>query len=410
MSGYTDDLTGLLREDRGLPGRYFTDEGILQFERARLFERGWMCIGQSADVPRKGDLYPVSILGIPLLMVRDGEALRVFHNVCRHRGAMLVEAAAHGGPRIVCRYHGWGYRLSGDLASTPHVGGPGAHACATLEGRSMGLRPVRSAEWAGHVFVNLSGTAPEFSEWIGPAAARFAKVPWEDLRLDPALGRSLQIEANWKIVCENFVESYHLPTVHPELNSVNPMAAHYQILGGHSYLGQGGSAYEGQAIADGSLPVMHGLGGYSSYESLLIAPNLILGPLPDSTFSIIILPLSAERTAERLNFYFVGAEALQPKYAAARAKSADFIGRVNAEDVGIVESVQRGRRSPAFDGGHFARGQETTSLHFQKIIAAALLSDEHQRPQDLVELATHDINRQEPSTAAPPAEVPPRAS
>jgi choline monooxygenase len=84
---------------------------------------------------------------------------------------------------------------------------------------------------------------------------------------------------------------------------------------------------------------------------------------------------------------------MQPQHEAARLKSAEFIARVNTEDVGIVESVQRGRRSPAFDGGLFAPGQETTSLHFQKMVAAALLSDARQRPQEIIELETRDINR-----------------
>lgn len=394
MSGYTEDLIRLLRENRGLPGACFTDESFLHLERARLFERGWMCIGLSTDVAQKGDLFPVTVLGIPLLMVREGERLRVFHNVCRHRGAMLVETKAHAGPRIVCPYHGWSYRLNGELAATPHVGGPGLHSCEGLEGNTLGLRSVRSAEWAGHVFVNLSGTAPEFSEWIQPVAARFGAVAWDELRCDRALERRLEVAANWKIVCENFVESYHLPTVHPELNSVNPMAAHYQILGGHSYLGQGGSAYEGEAIADAALPLMPGASGYSSYESLIVFPNLILGPLPDMTFSIVILPSSAERTTERVSFYFVGEASLQPDYAVARSRSADFIAGVNAEDVSIVESVQRGRHSPAFDGGLFAPEQEATSLQFQKMVAAAILSTTPGRPEEVVMLETRDINRQ----------------
>ncbi len=175
------------------------------------------------------------------------------------------------------------------------------------------------------------------------------------------------------------------------------MAAHYQILGGHSYLGQGGSAYQGEAIAAASLPLMPGSSGYSSYESLLVFPNLILGPLPDMTFSIVILPLSAERTAERVSFYFAGDASLRPEYEAVRSRSADFIAKVNAEDVGIVESVQRGRHSPAFDGGLFAPGQEATSLQFQKMVAAAILGAIPGRPQDVVMLETRDINRRAPA-------------
>src|SRR5207244_5747870 len=123
MPDVTDDFTALLQRDQGLPGRYFIDEEILQLERRSVFEDTWMCIGLSADAPSKGDLFPTTIFGQPLLMVRDGDTLHVFHNVCSHRGAMLVQTAARGGPRIVCPYHSWTYRLDGELGSTPHFGG-----------------------------------------------------------------------------------------------------------------------------------------------------------------------------------------------------------------------------------------------------------------------------------------------
>jgi choline monooxygenase len=390
MSMMNEDFLALIERDQGLPGRNFTDPEIWGLERQLVFEKSWMCIGLSADAPRKGDLFPVAPFGTPLIMVRDTAELRVFHNVCSHRGSMLIEAPRHTGLRIVCPYHSWAYRLDGALVSTPHVGGADRHECLGLDPARLGLRVVRSCEWGGHVFVNLSGTAPPFEEWIRPVAERFRQVDWTELRRDPGLARQLDVAANWKIIVENFVESYHVPWVHKALNAVNPMSTHYQILGGHSYLGQGGTDYQGDRVSGTSLPLMKGLSGYARYEALAVFPNLILSPLPDVTFSIIILPESAERTRERLEFFYVGDEALREDHRAARGAGAEFVASVNAEDVRIVESVQRGRRSPAFTGGQFAPAQEATSLQFQKMIAARILSA-GDAPERIVDLPTRDI-------------------
>jgi choline monooxygenase len=194
------DLRALIDRDQGLPGEYFTSEAFFEVERKVIFQNNWMCIGLTVDAPTHGDMFAVTLLNFPLLMVRDGAALRVFHNVCSHRGAMLVADGARSGPRIVCPYHGWAYRLNGELAATPHVDGAGLHGAGEFH-RSLGLRRVRSAEWAGHVFVNLSGTAPEFADWIKPAAERFTTVEWSELRHDPALTVKCDVAANWKIIC-----------------------------------------------------------------------------------------------------------------------------------------------------------------------------------------------------------------
>jgi choline monooxygenase len=387
---YSEGLIALIEKDQGLAGPYFTDEAFFKIEREAVFSNNWMCIGLSADVPNRGDMFAVTALNYPLLVVRDADSLRVFHNVCSHRGAVLLPKGKRSGPRIVCPYHTWTYKLDGELVSTPHIGGAGQHACDGFERGNLGLRQVPSAEWAGHVFVNLSGTAPPFAEWIKPTDERFRSVAWSELRRDPYLAAEADVTANWKIICENFVESYHLPAVHRVLQSVNPMEKHYQILGGHSYLGQGGTAYEGDQMADSMLPLLKGM-RTTRYDSLNIFPNLILAPLADMTFSIIVSPQSAERTHERIEFFFAGDAALGDVYKEARCKAAGFISAVNAEDIQIVESVQRGRHSPAFSGGQFAAAQEATSLQFQKILAARILAQPNRHPEDIVALETRDV-------------------
>jgi choline monooxygenase len=392
MTELDHDLRATLEANRGLPGRFFTDENVFALERQRLLAGTWWCVGLSADVADRGDLRGVTAFGLPLLLVRDRDsgALRVFHNVCSHRGAVLVEGALGGQVRIVCPYHSWTYSLRGELLRTPHVAGAEKHDHECLDRVKLSLREVPSREWAGHIFVDLHGSAAPFEEWIAPVARRLGKTDWSQLRRDTALSRQLDVGANWKIVVENFVESYHLPWVHRKLNAVNPMRDHYQILGGHSYIGQGSVAYEGVRDPDTELPLFAGT-DRSRYEALYIFPNLILSPLADLCFSILLEPQSAQRTHERVEFFFAGDEAMTPGYSRARETQASFITEVNAEDIRIVEKVQRGRLSPAFVGGQFSPGQEETSLHLQKLIAARMLASSGKGAADLIELPEHDI-------------------
>lgn len=400
MINYTDDLTALIERNQGLPGRCFNDDDFLELERRYVFETGWTCVALSADIPSHGALLPVTLLGQPLLLVRDGETVRAFHNVCSHRGALLVDSAQRGRPRVVCPYHGWTYMLDGSLVATPHVGGADRHACEGLDRARLSLRKASCTEWAGHVFVNLSGTAPPFAEWIRPSAERLAGVGWSELRRDSALAAVPEVRANWKIVIENFVESYHLPWVHRELNSVNPMSRHYQILGGHAYLGQGGTAYEPARILGSGLPLRSG-GDSSRYEAIFVFPNLILAPLADMIFSMVLLPETAISTRERLEFWFAGDGALDDMHRSARETAAAFIVRVNSEDIGIVERVQRGRRSQAFVGGEFSHAQEASSLQFQKLVASWILAAGQRAPQSIVELPVGDVAHPSADSAQP---------
>lgn len=387
-----NDLRSTLETRRGLPGRFFTDEQIFAEERVRIFENTWWCVGLSADALAPRDVCAVNHFGMPLLFARDATRLRVFHNVCSHRGSVLVDGSRRGQARIVCPYHAWTYNLRGELARTPHVAGAGRHECALFERSTLSLREIRSAEWANHVFIDLRGTAPPFDEWIAPVAARLANVDWSHMRRDTDLAQQVEVAANWKIVAENFVESYHLPSVHRRLNAVNPMEGHYQILGGDSYLGQGSVAYEGDRATGAALPIFPGWSKIDRYEALYIFPNLILTPLANMAFSILIRPESASRTRERLEFFFAGDEAMIEERAAARRAAAGFITDVNAEDIHIVERVQRGRMSPAFEGGQFSDAQEATSRHLQHLIAARMLAAQGQAPHELISLPVRDIH------------------
>jgi choline monooxygenase len=374
-------LRAVFRGERGLPGAWFHDEARFAAEVAALLHDGWACAGFAHDAAAPGDVHPVELAGLPLLLVRDRDGrLRVFHNVCRHRGAELVREPAGALHRLTCPYHQWSYGLDGSLVHTPHAGGYRLHVTPEADVGALGLREVRSATWLGCVFVDVGGRAAPFEQWLAPAAERIERVVDASLlRHDPDGDARFEVAANWKAIVENYVESYHVPPVHPALQSFNPMAAHYQILGGASYVGQGGTAYGAASnprpMPGDALPTMPGLvAAPFDYEGLWIAPNLIVTPLLNATYLMVLDPVAAGRTHERFAFFFYGDEAMASHHADGRRAVRDAIRVVNDEDIAIVESCQRGRRSPAFTGGVFLTRQEATSLLVQRIVAARLLA------------------------------------
>ncbi|MFZ4811076.1 MAG: aromatic ring-hydroxylating oxygenase subunit alpha [Ilumatobacteraceae bacterium] len=364
---------------RGLPREAFVDEAWFAEEVDALVVRQWMCIAIEDDVAEPGDVHPVVMAGIPLLVTRGHDhVIRVLHNVCSHRGAKLVEEPACGVGALTCPYHQWRYGLDGTIEHTPHAGGFRIHQAPEAPHDRLGLTAVRTACWNGFIFVDVSGKALDFEEHIRPTAERLAPVDFSLLRHDRVNERSYVVESNWKTIVENFVESYHVPQVHPELQRFNPMSAHFQILGGAAYAGQGGTAYGAsdnpQPMPGDDLPTMPGITAQSwSYESLYAFPNLVIAPIENMTFVLLALPESAGVTSERLLFFFYGDESLTDRHQSGRDDVARAIVQVNDEDIRIVEACQRGRRSPAFVGGVFMPAQEATSLLVQQMIAGRLL-------------------------------------
>ena len=138
-------VTRPLDTARGLPNRFYTDKGVFEEEKRRLFAGNWAGLGFAKDAPEPGDAVPVAFLGQPLVMVRDrAGVLRVFHNVCRHRGMILIDKPGRIERTIRCPYHAWCYELDGRLRATPHVGGPGANRHPDIRREELGLIEVRS--------------------------------------------------------------------------------------------------------------------------------------------------------------------------------------------------------------------------------------------------------------------------
>ena len=212
-------------EARGLPNAAYTSADHFRRERDAVLGRTWVGLAFSDTVPSRPFAQPVEFMGLPLLITRDRHgALRVFHNVCSHRGMKLVAEPTEVPALITCRYHCWSYTPGGELKSTPHIGGVNQHTCPGFSPADHGLKEVRSAEFLGVLFINLSGDAVDFAQHIEPlrrrATAFVGEGGWPQLVSGSSdAGLSLEVRCNWKLAVENYCESYHLPWVHPSLNS-----------------------------------------------------------------------------------------------------------------------------------------------------------------------------------------------
>ena len=194
----------------------YHDPELYERENDTLFACTWVNTGSSNRIANPGDAIPVTVAGLPLILLKDEDGcIRGFHNVCRHRGARILREPCHGETLLRCKYHGWAYGMDGALRGTPHWKTADQTAPANFDPQYYGLEPVRLAVWLDQVFVNIDGKAPEFLDFVAPLASR-----WQNYDLSRfSLGeqRTLQVDANWKFAIENYLDTYHLPMVHPQL-------------------------------------------------------------------------------------------------------------------------------------------------------------------------------------------------
>ncbi len=355
----------------GLPNSCYTDPAHFQMEQKRVLGRNWIGIALDTDVPQVGDVYPVNAAGQSLIVVRGhDQQIRVFHNVCRHRGTRLVDAPCQGQRSLVCPYHAWSYGLEGELLNTPHFSGFNQHSHANFEEGTQDLIEVRSGVWHHIVFVNLSGDAQSLQEYTSVLDER-----WQSFDLDDVYhGGSdvFEIRANWKLVLENFVESYHLPMVHRELSRYSPLEDH-ELIVQDNILGQLSLNYQPSDEGKG-LPRFADLpqDKATTGEYLLLFPTLMLSVTPDHFRITFVTPITPQLTHQRWEFFFVGEKSQEQRYAAARAAVVERIHSVTSEDINILEKMQAGRASDGFDGGRFSPYHETTTHHFQKLVAKCI--------------------------------------
>jgi len=350
---------------RTLPTPWYRSPDIFQIEKERIFCREWLTVCREEELPGPGDSQVLDVLGESILLVRNREGrIRAFYNVCRHRGARLCRAADEkvaagrvqlsggitAGRLIVCPYHQWSYDLNGALVAAPHLG-----AGTGFDKQEYRLYPIGVETWGGFVFVHLTpAEAKPLPSQLAGIPERLARYPLATL----AIGATIryQVEANWKIICENYNECYHCGGVHPELCAVVPS---FRDAGGADLDWARGIPHREGAytFTTSGTTVRRAFPGLSDDERVrhkgeLAYPNMFLSVACDHVAAFILRPRAPERTDITCHFLFERHEMEKPSFDPSDA--VDFWDLVNRQDWTVCEAVQEGIRARVHGHGYFA--------------------------------------------------------
>ena len=361
----------------GLPNAHYISDEMFDIERQKVLFDNWSGLGFAKDVGEPGDAMPIEFLGMPLLVVRArDDHVRVFQNTCRHRGMILVSEKKNIGGVIRCPYHSWCYQLSGELVTTPHVGGPGHNTHEAIRRNELALFEVRSHVWRDIIFVNVSGTAPDFTDYAADIIDRWGEFEGQSLyHGGPESSFKFDAACNWKLAVENYCESYHLPWIHPGLNSYSRLEDHYHIEKAGKYSGQGTVVYRAPTSGDGrSIPDFANLSDKwdTGAEYIALYPNVLLATHRDHAYALILEPRAKDRTIEHVELYYTSQDATGPDWEALRKTSAQLWHSVLEEDLFVVEGMQKGRHVPRFDGGKFSPVMDSPTHCFHHWVASQL--------------------------------------
>ena len=368
-----DSVLTSIHQAKGLPNDHYISDPVFEEEKIAILFDNWSAIGFGKDIPEKGDAKPINFVDMPLLMVRDknGE-INVFQNTCRHRGMILVEEPTNITGMIRCPYHSWSYSLNGDLCATPMVGGTGIHTHEAINHDELGLFKIRSAVWQDIVFVNISNNAQEFRDYAAKTIERWSEFEKPLYHGGDSSSFTLNLNTNWKLAVENYCESYHLPWIHPELNTTSSIKDHYHIEEPGHYSGQGSHVYNQMKSESGDVfPDFESLSKKwdTTSEYIALYPNVLLGVHRDHFFSIIIQPISSEKSIEHISIYYAKKPDEIPQLKNLIDTNAHFWKEVFLEDVGVVEGMQRGRKGLMFDGGKFSPVMDSATHCFHQWVA-----------------------------------------
>jgi choline monooxygenase len=365
-----------------IPDAYCSPE-FFALEQDRVFASSWVAVGLVGDVDRPGRCVVVEVAGRSIIVTRNrhGE-LRGFHNVCRHRATTLLDGDAREvghRNRIRCPYHNWTYDTDGSCLGTPLFEGSdvpaGEEAVFDTVARGFdkadyGLLSVSVDSWGFFLFVNLSSDPEPLATSLGDLPERFADYGLESWV--PQRRRTYEVAANHKLIGENFMEYYHLPWVHPELNQVSKFSDHYRWQGPGRYTGMCTTPVSHNTDAggwDGLRPVSTlGPRDVDSGRFVWLFPSTALVVLPNHAFVLFNRPVAANRTVETA-VLLTHPESMDDVAAEDGVEQlAKFWDLVNRQDLEIVERVQQGLQNPAYRGGRMCFRFEEPLHRFQNMV------------------------------------------
>jgi len=344
-----------------VPSAFYTSPDSYEAAKDAIFARSWQYATHLDNVKVPGQVHPFTLLDgcldEPLLFARDmDDKVHCMSNVCTHRGNIVCEGAGNAN-HLRCRYHGRRFNLDGSFKSMPEFEG--------VEGfpsKSDDLPKIAHELWRQFFFVSLSPSVG-FGEYMKEVEEICGFMPLEQFVHDPSSQRDYLVKGHWALYCDNYLEGFHIPYIHADLNATLDYGAYRTVLlkHGNLQLGVGSDADECFDLPDGHPFKKERVAAFYFW----LFPNLMLNFYPWGLSVNVVRPLGSSLT--KVTFVPFVWDASKRGGGAGAA-----LDRVEREDEAVVEMVQRGLRSRFYDRGRFSPKRESGVHQFHRMIAAAM--------------------------------------
>lgn len=344
-----------------LPAEFYREKHWWNWTKDHVFKTHWQWIGSAHKYTPSANLYPGKLLPDYLdqpyvISRRDQGPLCAMSNVCTHRGAVLVTESKQQ-PLIRCPYHGRCFSLDGHFRSMP-----GFEGVSDFPSSEDHLQAFPLHDWRSLLFLKTQGT-DDFAGIFKPLQDIMAFYPMERLR--PWRSTPYQLNAHWALYCDNYLEGFHVPFVHPSLQAKLNLE-HYQTFLFDQCSLQVGIAKPHEPHFE--LPVSHPLAGQPVFAFYWwLFPNLMLNFYPWGLSLNLVVPITRQRT--RVEFHYFLLDGVTEEMVADTR-----IHQTEMEDEAIVELVHQGLQSGHYSRGRFSSQHEKGVHHFHRLISQLIMN------------------------------------
>ena len=355
MPSYT--IHADIEQAETLPSSFYKSQTVFDALKEKVFARSWQFVGDDAGLALSGQVQPFDFEGTgePMLLSRKGDDIHCLSNVCTHRGNLLCH---HPGlhKQITCQYHGRRFGLNGRFQHMPQF-----KEAKDFPREADHLHEFPLKQWGPWLFASL-GEGFDFDPVLEAMDRKVGFLPLHQFKLDQAHSKDYLVNAHWALYCDNYLEGFHIPFVHADLNAVLDYGSYETVIYDHTNLQIG--------YADGADHIFDLPEGHEDYGKRIAAyyfwvfPNMMFNFYPWGLSINVVRPISLQKTRVSFISYIYDESQM--------TGSSEMLDKVEREDEFVVEGVQKGMQSRVYHTGRYSPTMERGVHHFHGLLAKFL--------------------------------------